>query len=62
MPELTLTIDGLGNKLVKPTDNTLHRGYMFYMRITALGVNSLIGDNIKYFGPYDLRVGCYADS
>jgi len=54
----------LGNRLVKPLDNTLHRGYLFYIKVTSAGTNSILNppDTTEFFGPYDLRVGCYADT
>lgn len=37
---------------VKPTDNTLHRDYQFYVRIMATG------GSFKFVGPYELTTGC----
>jgi hypothetical protein len=53
-----------GNDIIKATDNALHMGYKFYMRVVADGVNSYtdpIG-TVKYFEMYELKVGCYPDS
>ncbi len=51
-----------GNYLVKPSDNTLHQAYSFYVKVGAQGGSS------HFFGPYVLNVGCnnafvtYADN
>ena len=47
--------DGLGNKIVKPTDNTLHQSYLFFIKATATN-----GGSNGFFGPYTLHVGCTA--
>jgi hypothetical protein len=44
------------NLVVKPTDTSLHQGYTFYTKVTVSG-----GSN-KFFGPYEVKVGCYAGS
>jgi len=68
MPEIVIsTFSGSGTstvKIVKPSDIQLHRGYVFYIKITVDGVNSVENprDTTAYLGPYDLRIGCYADS
>jgi len=41
---------------VKPSNNALHYKYTFYVKVTALG-----GSN-KYFGPYELDIGCTTTS
>ena len=61
MPELQQPVDnGAGNLIVRATDQSLHRGYIFYIRITIDRVNLEYGDTIAFLGPYDLRVGCWS--
>ena len=65
MPELQEPVDngsGTGNLIVKPTDVSLHRGYIFYIKVTADRVHLELGDSEQYLGPYDLRIGCYSES
>jgi len=65
MSELQDPVDdgtGNGNLIVKPTDNSLHRGYVFYIKVTVDKVHLNLGDTEVYLGPYDLRMGCYPDS
>jgi hypothetical protein len=56
MSSLTGPVDSGSEKLVKPADNSLHQGYTFFIKATALG-----GSN-KFFGPYTLNVGCFSGS
>ena len=51
----------LGIRLVKPVNNALHRGYIFYLKVTSTGVNTILvpADTTAWFGPYEMRVGCY---
>jgi hypothetical protein len=56
MSSLSGPVDSGSDKLVKPADNSLHQGYTFYIKATALG-----GTN-KYFGPYTVNVGCFSGS
>lgn len=68
MPEILIsTHSGSGTqtiKIIKPSNYELHRGYNFYIKITATGINTIKNpaDTTAYLGPYDLRVGCYTDS
>jgi hypothetical protein len=60
VPGLNPPIVENGVRIVKPTDNTLHRGYVFYLKVSANGLySSPHSDSVQWFGPYDLRVGCY---
>lgn len=42
--------------LVKPSDNTAHAQYTFYVKVSAYGGSS------EFFGPFELNVGCQTDS
>ena len=47
---------------MKPTNDALHQGYKFYLKVTVSRVHLNNGDSTAFFGLYDLRVGCYWDS
>ena len=58
-PIIALQLEGTnGNLRVLPTDQSLHKGYEFYLKVTADGVLSEFGDNTAFFGPFELNVGC----
>jgi len=40
----------------KPSNTALHQAYSFYVKVTATGNAN------AYFGPYQVKVGCFADS
>jgi len=46
-----------GNKVVTPANSALHQQYQFYVK-----VSESTGGSFLYFGPYTLRVGCFASS
>jgi len=41
------------DRIVKPSDNSLHQAYIFYIKVNAWGGSS------AFFGPYTLNVGCF---
>jgi hypothetical protein len=45
-----------GDMIVKPSDTSLHQAYSFYTKVTYNG-----GSN-AFFGPYQVKVGCFFDS
>jgi hypothetical protein len=57
---------------VKPVNDALHKGYQFFIKVTASRVHLANGDSTAYLPTtpsgstttlfYDLRVGCYPDS
>jgi len=56
---ISLTPVGLNNGeqigsdfITKPSDNSLHKLYTFYVKVTALGGSS------AFFGPFKFDVGC----
>jgi hypothetical protein len=48
--------DVSGTYKVKPTNNALHQAYSFYIKVSAAGGSS------AFFGPYQVKVGCFSDS
>jgi hypothetical protein len=56
MSSLNAPYDDSGTFKVKPSDNSQHLKYTFYIKVTAR--SGPAGASNKYFGPYELDIGC----
>ena len=45
-----------GSYVVKPDDQSVHQQVSFYIKVSAVGGAS------AFFGPYELNIGCAAES
>jgi len=56
MSSLNAPVDVSGTWKVKPADNSVHLKYTFYIKVSAR--SGPAGASNKYFGAYELDIGC----